>query len=265
MSRSREGAEPIIAAEALTKRFGELEVLRQVDLAVMPGDVLCIIGPSGSGKSTLLRCLALLERPTAGKIMMAGETIAMPERNREVARTGRRVRAEIGMVFQNFNLWPHMTVLQNVIEAPLRVKKLTRDSAAELGERLLQRVGLSDKRDVYPGRLSGGQQQRVAIARALAMSPKVVLFDEVTSALDPELTQEVLRVMRALVRDGMTMVIVTHEMEFARDVASRIVFMDNGAIVEENAPANFFRQPRSERAQRFLRKFSADAELVEEG
>lgn len=260
-----ERAKPIIAAERLTKQFGALEVLHEVDLAVIAGDILCIIGPSGSGKSTLLRCLALLERPTAGRVMMEGEPIAVPERNRAAARAGRRVRAEIGMVFQQFNLWPHMTVLQNVIEGPLRVKKLPRESAVELGERLLTRVGLSDKRDIYPGRLSGGQQQRVAIARALAMSPKLVLFDEVTSALDPELTQEVLRVMRALARDGMTMVIVTHEMEFAREVASRIVFMDNGAIVEENAPASFFEQPRTERAKRFLQKFSAEAELVEEG
>jgi ABC-type polar amino acid transport system ATPase subunit len=238
-------------------------VLHGVDLAVRSREVVSIIGPSGSGKSTLLRCLALLERPTAGRVVMEGATIARPERDREVARAAHAVRAEIGMVFQNFNLWPHMTALENIIEAPLRVKKLPRAEAEAVGMALLQKVGLLDKRDVYPPRLSGGQQQRVAIARALAMTPKVILFDEVTSALDPELTQEVLQVMRALARDGMTMVIVTHEMDFARDVSSRIAFMDHGRIVEEGAPSAFFAAPSTERARRFLQKFSADAALVE--
>jgi ABC-type polar amino acid transport system ATPase subunit len=263
MSGSPQASGPIIAAEAVSKRFGSLEVLRGVTLRVAAGDVVCVLGPSGSGKSTLLRCLALLERPSAGAVTMSGATIALPERSRAVAQNARRVRADIGMVFQNFNLWPHMTVLGNIVEAPMRVKGLSREAATEVAEALLRKVGLIDKRDVYPMRLSGGQQQRVAIARALAMSPKVVLFDEVTSALDPELTQEVLQVMRALARDGMTMVIVTHEMEFAREVASRIVFMDNGAIVEEGEPQAFFARPRTERAQRFLRKFSSQAALAE--
>ena len=261
-SASRSGGpDPIIAAEALCKSFGVLEVLHEVSLSVREGEVVCIVGPSGSGKSTLLRCLALLERPTGGRVLMEGRAIAVPERDRGVLQSARRVRAEIGMVFQNFNLWPHMTVLGNIIEAPIRVRKLPRPAAVEAAENLLDKVGLSDKRDTYPGRLSGGQQQRVAIARALAMSPKVMLFDEVTSALDPELTQEVLYVMRGLARDGMTMVIVTHEMNFAREVASRIVFMDQGRIVEEGEPYGFFERPGTERAQRFLRKFSAAADL----
>lgn len=249
---------PLIGAVALGKNFGSVKVLHSVDLSIHEGKVVSIIGPSGSGKSTLLRCLALLERPSAGHIVMEGEIIAGPERDRQIARRARRVRAEIGMVFQNFNLWPHMTVLENIIEAPLRVKRMPRHAAIDMADTLLRKVGLFEKRDTYPSRLSGGQQQRVAIARALAMSPKVILFDEVTSALDPELTQEVLRVMRALARDGMTMVIVTHEMDFARDVSSRVIFMDHGQIIEEAEPHVFFRQPTSERAQRFLKKFSAE-------
>jgi polar amino acid transport system ATP-binding protein len=255
----------LIGTVGLSKRFGALEVLHAIDLAVREGEVVSIIGPSGSGKSTLLRCLALLERPSEGRVVMEGEIIARPERDRGVARAGRRVRAEIGMVFQNFNLWPHLTVLGNIIEGPLRVKRMPRDQAVGTAEALLRKVGLSEKRDVYPARLSGGQQQRVAIARALAMSPKVILFDEVTSALDPELTQEVLQVMRALARDGMTMIIVTHEMDFARDVSSRVVFMDNGRIVEEAVPGAFFARPATERARRFLQKFSAEAELATSG
>jgi ABC-type polar amino acid transport system ATPase subunit len=256
MSSAHNGTQAIIAVEGLSKQFGTLEVLHDVSLPIREGEVVCIIGPSGSGKSTLLRCLALLEKPTKGRVAMKGETIALPERNRAVAQVAHRVRADIGMVFQNFNLWPHMTVLGNIIEAPIRVKKMPRQAAVKIAEALLDKVGLRDKRDVYPTRLSGGQQQRVAIARALAMSPKVVLFDEVTSALDPELTQEVLQVMRTLAKDGMTMVIVTHEMNFARDVGSRVVFMDNGKIVEEGQPEAFFARPATERAQRFLLKFS---------
>ena len=252
---------PLLRIEDVHKSFGALEVLHEVSLSVREGEVVCIVGPSGSGKSTLLRCLALLEKPTRGRVLMEGRAIAVPERDRGVLQSARRVRAEIGMVFQNFNLWPHMTVLGNIIEAPIRVRKLPRPAAVEAAETLLDKVGLSDKRDAYPGRLSGGQQQRVAIARALAMSPKVMLFDEVTSALDPELTQEVLYVMRGLARDGMTMVIVTHEMNFAREVASRVVFMDQGRIVEEGEPYGFFERPGTERAQRFLRKFSAAADL----
>jgi ABC-type polar amino acid transport system ATPase subunit len=248
-------APPIIAAHGLVKHFGKVRVLEGVSLAVAEREVVCIIGPSGSGKTTLLRCFALLEAPSAGTIVMRGETIAIPKANPMVQRAARRVRADIGMVFQHFHLWPHMTVLQNVIEAPQLVKGLRRDEAMALAEGLLAKVGLSDKRDVYPQRLSGGQQQRVAIARALAMSPKVMLFDEVTSALDPELRREVLLVMRQLAVEGMTMLVVTHEMGFARHVGTRVVFMDGGGIVEEGAPRPFFTAPQTERAQRFLAQF----------
>ncbi len=245
----------MIEADGLTKRFGALEVLRGVSLAVKEGEVVCIIGPSGSGKTTLLRCFALLEKPTAGRIRMKGRVIAAEAESAEMHRIVREVRADIGMVFQHFQLWPHMTVLQNVIEAPMLVKKASRGEAVAAADRLLEKVGLSDKRDVYPARLSGGQQQRVAIARALAMNPKVMLFDEVTSALDPELRREVLLVMRQLAGEGMTMLVVTHEMGFARNVGSRVVFMDDGRIVEEAAPASFFGAPSTERAQRFLQQF----------
>ena len=248
-------ADALIAAEGLSKSFGRLEVLRRVSLGVAPRDVVCVIGPSGSGKTTLLRCFALLERPSGGRVVMAGETIAAAEPTPEIARAGRRVRAEIGMVFQHFHLWPHMTVRQNVAEAPMLVRGLPREEAFALADGLLAKVGLADKRDAYPARLSGGQQQRVAIARALAMNPRVMLFDEVTSALDPELRREVLLVMRALAAEGMTMLVVTHEMGFARKVASRVVFMDEGSIVEEGDPGAFFAAPASERARRFLQQF----------
>ncbi|MBV8392112.1 MAG: amino acid ABC transporter ATP-binding protein, partial [Alphaproteobacteria bacterium] len=212
-------------------------------------------GPSGSGKTTLLRCFALLEKPSEGRIMMDNATISSPSPDLTVQGAARRVRSDIGMVFQQFNLWPHMTVLQNLIEAPLRVKKLPRAEAVTLAEELLAKVDLLDKRDAYPARLSGGQQQRVAIARALAMSPKVMLFDEATSALDPELRREVLLVMRRLAQEGMTMLVVTHEMGFARHVGTRTVFMDRGEIVEEAPGATFFEAPRTERARRFLQQF----------
>jgi ABC-type polar amino acid transport system ATPase subunit len=211
-----------------------------------------VIGPSGSGKTTLLRCLALLEQPTGGTIAMNGVTIASARDSSEERRAARGVRPDIGMVFQHFNLWPHMTVLGNLIEAPMRVKRMSRPEAVDMAEALLAKVGLSDKRDVYPNRLSGGQQQRVAIARALAMSPKVLLFDEPTSALDPELRQEVLAVMQHLAAEGMTMLVVTHEMGFARQVGTRVVFMDGGEIVEEALPKTFFTAPASERAKRFI-------------
>jgi ABC-type polar amino acid transport system ATPase subunit len=242
----------IIAADKVSKRFGSLEVLRDVDLAVVERDVVCVIGPSGSGKTTLLRCLALLEQTSGGRIVMQGTTIGSPRPDAAQKRAARLVRPDIGMVFQHFNLWPHMSVIQNVIEAPMLVRGQTRDEAIAIAEALLAKVGLSDKRDVYPARLSGGQQQRVAIARALAMSPKVMLFDEPTSALDPELRREVLTVMRQLASEGMTMLVVTHEMGFARRVGSRVVFMDRGEIVEEAAPAAFFTAPATERASRFL-------------
>jgi ABC-type polar amino acid transport system ATPase subunit len=245
-------AVPLIAADAVSKSFGPTEVLRRVCLAVAPKDVVCVIGPSGSGKTTLLRCFALLEQPTGGTVAMNGVTIASARGSSDQRRAARDVRPDIGMVFQHFNLWPHMTVLGNLIEAPLRVKRMSRPDAVKMAEALLAKVGLSDKRDVYPNRLSGGQQQRVAIARALAMSPKVLLFDEPTSALDPELRQEVLMVMRQLAVEGMTMLVVTHEMGFARQVGTRVVFMDGGEIVEEASPEAFFTAPSSERAKRFI-------------
>ena len=249
-------ADAIIKATGVSKRYGAHEVLRNVDLAVAAREVVCVVGPSGSGKTTLLRCFALLEVPSAGTIEMNGAAIASPAQTAEEKRAARAVRADIGMVFQHFNLWPHMSVLENLIEAPLRVKGMGRDEAVALAEKLLEKVGLSDKRDAYPGRLSGGQQQRVAIARALAMTPKVMLFDEATSALDPELRREVLLVMRQLAAEGMTMLVVTHEMGFARNVGHRVVFMDKGEIVEQGAPASFFANPRTERAARFLQQFA---------
>jgi ABC-type polar amino acid transport system ATPase subunit len=209
---------PIIEAEDVTKRFGDHQVLTRVRLPMMERDVVCVVGPSGSGKTTLLRCLALLEMPSEGRIVMEGTAISTPQPDRQIKIAARAVRSDIGMVFQHFNLWPHMSVLENLIEAPLRVKKMPRDEAVAVAEKLLAKVDLSDKRDAYPARLSGGQQQRVAIARALAMSPKVLLFDEATSALDPELRREVLLVMRQLALEGMTMLVVTHEMGFARHV-----------------------------------------------
>ena len=246
---------PIIMAEGVSKRFGENQVLTRVSLPVMERDVVCIVGPSGSGKTTLLRCLALLETPSEGRIVMQGVPIATPTNDKKVKRAARAVRSDIGMVFQHFNLWPHMSVLENLIEAPVRVKKMSRAEAVAAAEKLLAKVDLLDKRDAYPARLSGGQQQRVAIARALAMAPRVLLFDEATSALDPELRREVLLVMRQLAQEGMTMLVVTHEMGFARHVGTRTVFMDRGEIVEEAPGAAFFEAPRTERAQRFLQQF----------
>ncbi|WP_229601029.1 amino acid ABC transporter ATP-binding protein [Reyranella humidisoli] len=246
---------PLILADGITKRFGANQVLTRVSLDVSERDVVCVVGPSGSGKTTLLRCLALLEEPSEGRIVMQGVPISTPAPNKQVKAAGRAVRSDIGMVFQHFNLWPHMSVLQNLIEAPIRVKKMPRDEAVAIAEALLKKVDLSDKRDAYPARLSGGQQQRVAIARALAMSPKVLLFDEATSALDPELRREVLAVMRQLAREGMTMLVVTHEMGFARHVGTRTVFMDRGEIVEAAPGSAFFDAPQTERAKRFLQQF----------
>jgi ABC-type polar amino acid transport system ATPase subunit len=246
---------PIIVAEGVSKRFGDNQVLTRVSLPVMERDVVCVVGPSGSGKTTLLRCLALLETPSEGRVVMEGTTISTPDQAKPVKTAARAVRSNIGMVFQHFNLWPHMSVLENLIEAPLRVKKMPRAEAVAIAEALLEKVNLTDKRGAYPARLSGGQQQRVAIARALAMSPKVLLFDEATSALDPELRREVLLVMRQLAEEGMTMLVVTHEMGFARQVGTRTVFMDRGEIVEEAAGSAFFEAPKTERAQRFLQLF----------
>jgi polar amino acid transport system ATP-binding protein len=247
---------PIIAAEGVSKRFGANQVLTRVSLAVREREVVCIVGPSGSGKTTLLRCLALLEEPSEGRVTMNASVIAQPKPDAAIRRAARSVRPDIGMVFQHFNLWPHMSVLENVIEAPMRVKSMAKAEAVAVADKLLDKVGLADKRDAYPARLSGGQQQRVAIARALAMSPKVMLFDEPTSALDPELRREVLVVMRQLAGEGMTMMVVTHEMSFARNVGTRLAFMDHGEIVEEAAPAaQFFDATKTDRAKRFLQLF----------
>lgn len=247
-------ANGLIAARDLSKSFGPVQVLGNVDLAVREGEVVCVIGPSGSGKTTLLRCFALLEQPTGGQVMLRDAVIAAPQPSAAVRQSAKAARGDIGMVFQHFNLWPHFTVLQNIIEAPVRVKGEARAAAEAEAMRLLEKVGLSDKRDQYPSRLSGGQQQRVAIARALAMKPSVMLFDEATSALDPELKHEVLLVMRSLAEEGMTMLVVTHEMNFARNVGSRVVFMDQGRIVEDAEPAAFFANAKTDRAQRFLRQ-----------
>jgi polar amino acid transport system ATP-binding protein len=254
--------EPMIRIEGLRKSFGALEVLKGIDLVVARGEVVCLIGPSGSGKSTLLRCINFLEEPSAGLVHVDGQPIgyqvdAEGRRVRESARRINELRARIGIVFQAYNLWPHRTALGNVIEALLVVRRRPRAEAARIGLAMLDRVGLRDKADEYPSRLSGGQQQRVAIARALAMEPEVMLFDEVTSALDPELVGEVLKVMRGLAADGMTMLVVTHEMGFAREVADRVVFMDDGAIVEEGPPAVVLIQPRNDRTRRFLARVLA--------
>jgi ABC-type polar amino acid transport system ATPase subunit len=242
----------IIEVDRLSKRFGKTDVLRSLSFSVSAKEVVSVIGPSGSGKTTLLRCLAMLESPTEGEIRLRGVPVAKATHTAELRRNARAVRADIGMVFQHFNLWPHKTVLGNIIEAPMLVKRLSRAEAVAVAERLLAKVGLSEKRDVYPARLSGGQQQRVAIARALAMNPQILLFDEPTSALDPELRHEVLGVMKELAHEGMTMLVVTHEMGFAREVGTRLVFMDHGDIVEDTTPESFFVAPSSARARKFL-------------
>lgn len=243
----------MVQVEDLHKSFGRTPVLAGVNLEVARGEVVAIIGPSGSGKTTLLRCLNLLELPDQGRIIVDG--VSLDERiARRSERELNRARSEIGMVFQHFNLWPHKTVLSNVIEAPMLVRRLPRKEATEIARAYLARVGLLDKVDAYPATLSGGQQQRVAIARALAMQPKVMLFDEVTSALDPELVMEVLEVMKQLARDGMTMVIVSHEMQFVWEVADRVAFLDHGMILEEGTPERIFSSPANERTIEFLAK-----------
>ncbi len=248
----------MVKAEGVHKRFGRLEVLKGIDLEVQRGEVMCMLGPSGSGKSTFLRCINHLEEINAGRLYVDDELVGYREsddklyelRENEIARK----RAEIGMVFQHFNLFPHMTALENVTLAPIRVKGVPRSDARNRGQQLLQSVGLGDKLDTYPVALSGGQQQRVAIARALAMEPKLMLFDEPTSALDPELVGDVLDAMRQLARDGMTMIVVTHEMGFAREVADEVVFMDEGVVVESGPPAAVLGSPRHERTRAFLSK-----------
>ena len=247
----------MLVVRDLHKYFGRVHALRGVDLSVRRGEVVCVLGPSGSGKSTLLRCINFIETPTSGQVFIDGRPIAgdsgeYAERDRK-RKSLCAIRSEIGMVFQHFNLWSHMSVLGNVIEGPIQVRKLRREEAVEIGTRLLEKVGLSDKVDERPTRLSGGQKQRVAIARALAMQPKLILFDEPTSALDPELIGEVLDVMNDLAHEGMTMVIVTHEIGFARAAGTRVVFMDQGVVVEEGTPREVFDEPKQERTRRFLR------------
>jgi polar amino acid transport system ATP-binding protein len=251
-------AGPIVRAEDVHKRFGHTEVLKGIDLTVQPGQTVVLIGPSGSGKTTFLRCINHLEKIQSGRIYVGGKLIGYRDENGQLVEdTERNIaaqRARIGMVFQRFNLFPHMTALENIIEAPIRVKKLPREQAIEKARELLRKVGLSDKQDRYPSQLSGGQQQRVAIARALAMDPMLMLFDEATSALDPELVGEVLKVMEQLAQEGMSMIVVTHEMGFARHVADRVVFMDEGKVVEEGTPTDIFDSPGHERTQAFLRR-----------
>jgi ABC-type polar amino acid transport system ATPase subunit len=242
--------EVIISAIKVNKFFGDKHVLKDVDFEVRKREVVALIGPSGSGKSTLIRCLNGLEKCTSGEIYIHGQRLDPYLSIKQLSS----IRRELGMVFQNFNLFPHMTVLQNVIEAPLLVRKMPKDQAVALGERLLAKVGLAEKRDVYPSRLSGGQKQRVAIARALAMQPQALLFDEPTSSLDPELVGEVLKVMRDLAYEGSTMVVVTHEMQFARDVSDRVVFISDGIIMEQGDPNELFKQPKHERTKLFLER-----------
>jgi polar amino acid transport system ATP-binding protein len=236
----------MISVENLSKSFQGLSVLKDINVTINKGDVVCVIGPSGSGKSTFLRCLNMLEKPSSGKIIFDGVDLAAPKTNLNLHRQ------KMGMVFQQFNLFPHMTVMENLIEAPMIVKKMKREEILPIAENLLAKVGLSAKADSYPSQLSGGQKQRVAIARALAMSPDIMLFDEPTSALDPELTVEVLKTIRDLAKEKMTMVIVTHEMAFAREVANRVLFVDGGRVVEEGCPEEIFGNPKQERTRAFL-------------
>ena len=237
-----------VKVEQLKKSFGSLEVLKGIDLEVKEGEVVCLIGPSGSGKSTFLRCLNKLEETTAGTVIVDDNDITDPKCNIN------KIRENIGMVFQQFNLFPHLNVLENIMLAPVDRKKMSKEEAKETAERLLATVGLAEKASEYPANLSGGQQQRVAIARALAMKPDIMLFDEPTSALDPEMVGEVLEVMKQLAKDGMTMIVVTHEMGFAREVADRVIFMDGGYIVEQGTPEQVFGNPQHKRTQDFLNK-----------
>ncbi|HET6500530.1 MAG TPA: amino acid ABC transporter ATP-binding protein [Amycolatopsis sp.] len=247
---------PVVLAQAIHKRFGRLEVLKGIDFEVRPREVACLIGPSGSGKSTLLRCINHLEKIDAGRLYVDGRLVGYRQRGEKLYELREREiaaqRKDIGMVFQRFNLFPHMTALENVMEAPVQVRRENRQAARDRARELLDQVGLADKENAYPAQLSGGQQQRVAIARALAMRPKLMLFDEPTSALDPELVGDVLGVMRRLADDGMTMVVVTHEMQFAREVADKVLFMDGGVVVEEGDPEEVIGHPKHERTRAFL-------------
>ncbi len=246
--KNQKSAELKIHVSGLTKDFGENHVLRGIDIDIHAGEVVCVIGPSGSGKSTFLRCINRLEEATSGEILIDGESITGPKANVD------KIRQHVGMVFQQFNLFPHYSVKQNIMYAPVELKLKSKEEAAATAERLLSRVGLSEKADAMPRSLSGGQQQRVAIARALAMDPDIMLFDEPTSALDPEMVGEVLDVMRELADQGMTMVVVTHEMGFAREVADRVIFVDEGVIQEQGTPAEVFGNPKNPRTQSFLSK-----------
>jgi polar amino acid transport system ATP-binding protein len=249
---------PMVKAEQVCKSFGALDVLKGITLEVGKGEVLCMVGPSGSGKSTFLRCINHLDQVNAGRLYVDGELIGYRERGSKLhemaPRDAAKQRRDIGMVFQHFNLFPHRTALENIIEAPIHVKRLKKDAAVARGKDLLDQVGLAEKANAYPAQLSGGQQQRVAIARALAMNPKLMLFDEPTSALDPELVGEVLAVMKKLAAEGMTMVVVTHEMGFAREVANQLVFMDGGVVVESGPPREVLANPKHERTKAFLSK-----------
>jgi polar amino acid transport system ATP-binding protein len=248
----------MIKLEHVSKSFGKLEVLKDINVEVSKGEVLCVIGPSGSGKSTMLRCLNHLERISEGRLYIDGELVDEKVKGRDALKVSPKKVAELcselGMVFQRFNLFPHMTALENVMTAPMLVKKIPKEEAADYALALLRKVGLEDKKDEFPSRLSGGQQQRVAIARALAMKPKIMLFDEPTSALDPELVGEVLAVMKQLAYEGMTMIVVTHEMSFAREVANRVIFMDQGVILEDSTPDEVFDHPKQERTRSFIQK-----------
>lgn len=241
-------SEAVIRTEFLHKSFGKLDVLKGISTEIKKGEVVAVIGPSGCGKSTLLRCLNLLERPTRGRVYFQGQDITAPKVNIS------RVRQDVGMVFQHFHLFPHMTVLKNLMYAPMKIEKVSRAEAEQTARELLRKVGLEEKADVYPSKLSGGQKQRVAIARALAMKPEVILFDEPTSALDPEMVKEVLSVMKDLANSGMTMAIVTHEMGFAREVANRVWFLNEGLLAEDLPPSEFFSNPHTDRAKQFLEK-----------
>ena len=247
---------PILQVDDISKSFDGVEVVSNVSLKIHSGETISILGPSGSGKSTLLRCINWLEKPDRGDVYLTGKRVGRKEDGQLMSDIElASIRAQMGMVFQNFNLWPHFTVLQNVMECPVHVLGMSKDDAVLRAEQLLEKVGLKAKRDAYPYSLSGGQKQRVAIARALAMVPTVLLFDEPTSALDPELVGEVLSVMRDLSAEGMTMVVVTHEMSFAREVCQEVVFMDDGQVVEQSTPDKFFSNPQTDRAKRFLTRY----------
>ena len=251
-----ESRKPVISVHDLAKNYGELKVLRKIDMDIYKGEVVSVIGPSGSGKSTFLRCLNYLEELTSGEIDIGGVSLKGIDEDKHNKKLNEKaakvIRKNVGMVFQQFNLWPHKTVLENVMECPVQVKKANKEETKKKAMELLARVGMDGKADAYPTQLSGGQQQRVAIARTLAMEPEVILFDEPTSALDPEMVGEVLTVMKTLAESGLTMIVVTHEMAFARDVATNVVFMDQGVIVEEGAPKDIFTNPKEERTKEFL-------------